>query len=132
MIGRMRKSRGVAELLGPARWRLSERGEPTLRELGERNDIIKSIHRVLAEHRIQRGVGDFTLQDGDNRQVIGRLVRLSLDDELKESVYAVFDSADGRVHHLRLPDLTRYRRLCHRRFQFRYASELPRWWARRA
>src|SRR5206468_9413897 len=27
------------------------------------------------------------------------------DDELKESVYAVIDGVDGRVHHLRLPDL---------------------------
>jgi type IV secretory pathway VirD2 relaxase len=35
---------------------------------------------------------------------IGRLVAYGLDDELKESVYAVVDGVDGRVHHLRLPD----------------------------
>jgi type IV secretory pathway VirD2 relaxase len=35
---------------------------------------------------------------------IGRLVAYGLDDELKESIYAVVDGVDGRVHHLRLPD----------------------------
>jgi hypothetical protein len=89
----------------PARWRLSDHAEPTLRVLGERNDIIKRIHRGFAEQRIDRSIGDFALQDGDSRQVIGHLVAYGLDDELKESVYAVIDGVDGRVHHLRLPDL---------------------------
>jgi type IV secretory pathway VirD2 relaxase len=105
-IGRMRKLEhlGLAEPLGPARWRLSDRAEPTLRILGERNDIIKRIHRGLAEQRIERSVGDFALHDGDARQVMGRA--FGLDDELRESVYAVIDGVDGRVHHLRLPDLS--------------------------
>src|SRR6202011_1803329 len=106
MIRRMRKLErlGLTEPLGPARWRFSERAEPTLRALGERNDIIKRIHRGLAEQRIERSVGDFALHDGDARQVMGRA--FGLDDELRESVYAVVDGVDGRVHHLRLPDLS--------------------------
>jgi hypothetical protein len=47
----------------------------------------------------------FALHDGAARQVIGRLITYGLDDELKESVYAVVDDVDGSVHHLRLPDL---------------------------
>jgi type IV secretory pathway VirD2 relaxase len=107
MIGRMRKLErlGLAEPLGPARWRFSDRAEPTLRALGERDDIIKRIHRGLTEQRIERSIGDFALHDGDSRQVIGRLIAFGLDDELKESVYAVIDGVDGRVHHLGLPDL---------------------------
>jgi type IV secretory pathway VirD2 relaxase len=56
MIGRMRKLERLEldEPLGPARWRLSEDAEPTLRALGERNDIIQRIHRGLAEQRIER------------------------------------------------------------------------------
>jgi type IV secretory pathway VirD2 relaxase len=107
MIGRMRKLErlGLTEPLGPARWRFSDRAEPTLRALGERDDIIKRIHRGLTEQRIERSIGDFALHDGDSRQVIGRLIAFGLDDELKESVYAVIDGVDGRVHHLGLPDL---------------------------
>jgi type IV secretory pathway VirD2 relaxase len=107
MIGRMRKLErlGLTEPLGPARWRFSERAEPTLRALGERDDIIKRIHRGLTEQRIERSIDDFALHDWDTSQIIGRLVAFGLDDELKESVYAVIDGVDGRVHHLRLPDL---------------------------
>src|ERR1700730_16834839 len=74
---------GLAEPLGPARWRLSERAEPTPRMLGKRNDIIKRVHRGLAEQRIERTVGDFALHNGDARQVVGRLIACGLDDELK-------------------------------------------------
>jgi hypothetical protein len=107
MIGRLHKLErlGLAEPLGPVRWRFSERAEPTLRALGERDDIIKRIHRGLTEQRIERSIGDFALHDGDIRQIIGRLVAYGLDDELKESVYAVINGVDGRVHHLHLPDL---------------------------
>jgi type IV secretory pathway VirD2 relaxase len=106
-IGRMRKLEllGLAGPVGPERWRLSEEAEPTLRKIGERNDIIKRIHRSLADQRIERTVDEFALQDEARCQVIGRLMAFGLDDELKESFYAVVDGVDGRVHHLRLPDL---------------------------
>ena len=106
-IGRMLKFEqlGMAEPLGPARWRLSEHAEPTLPLLGERNDIIKRIHRGLVEQRIERDIEDFAPYERDTRQIIGRLLGYGLDDELKETVYAIVDGVDGRVHHLRLPDL---------------------------
>ena len=98
MIGRMRRLErlGLAEPLGPARWRFSERAEPTLRAFGQRDDIIKRIYRGLSEQRIERSVGDFSLHDGHRRQIMGRLVAYGLDSELKESVYAVIDGVDGR------------------------------------
>jgi hypothetical protein len=37
--------------------------------------------------------------------VIGRFVARGLDDELTGTAYAVVDGADGRAHHIRLPDL---------------------------
>ena len=76
MIGRMRKLArlGLADPLGSARWRLAESAEATLRVLGERNDIIKRIHRGLSEQRIERSVGDFALHDRDTHQIVGRIV----------------------------------------------------------
>jgi type IV secretory pathway VirD2 relaxase len=69
MVGRMQKLErlGLAEPLGPARWRLSQNAEPTMRALGERNDIIRRIHRGLAKQGIDRSVTDFALGDGDAR-----------------------------------------------------------------
>jgi type IV secretory pathway VirD2 relaxase len=107
-IGRMRKLErlGLAEPLGPARWRLSENAEPTLRALGEQNDIIRRIHRGLAEQRIERSVSDYVLDDRDRpAPIIGRLVARGLDDELNGTAYAVIDGTDGRAHHVRLANL---------------------------
>jgi Protein of unknown function (DUF3363) len=108
MIRRMRKleSLGLAEALGPARWHLSESAESTLRALGEQNDIIKRIHRGLAEQRIERSVSDYVLDHRDRpTPVIGRLVARGLDDELNGTAYAVVDGTDGRAHHVRLANL---------------------------
>jgi type IV secretory pathway VirD2 relaxase len=108
LVGRMRKLErlGLAEPLGSARWYLSERTEPTLRVLGERSDIIKRIHRGLAELRIDRSLGDYVLEGADlARPIIGRLIARGLHDELQGSAYAVIDGTDGRAHHVRLPDL---------------------------
>jgi hypothetical protein len=107
LVGRMRKLErlGLAEQLGSARWYLSERSEPTLRALGERGDIIKRIHKGLAEQQIERSIGDYAVDEGDPaRPIIGRLITRGLDDELRGSAYAVIDGTDGRTHHVRLQD----------------------------
>ena len=62
-IGRMRKleALGLARPLGPSQWSISENAEDVVRELGERNDIIKRIHRGLTGKGWERGVSDFVL-----------------------------------------------------------------------
>jgi type IV secretory pathway VirD2 relaxase len=108
LIGRMRKLErlGLAEPLGPAQWHLSEAAEPTMRALGERNDIIKRIHRALTEQHIERSVSDYILDEGkDTPPIVGRLVARGLDHELNATAYAVIDGVDGHTHHIRLPDL---------------------------
>ena len=97
---------GLAKELGPASWYLSERTQPILRALGERDDIIKRIHKGLAEQRIERSVSDYVLEEGDpTRPIVGRLIARGLDDELRETAYAVIDGIDGRTHHVRLQNL---------------------------
>jgi type IV secretory pathway VirD2 relaxase len=97
---------GLADRLGPGQWSLSENAEDVLRELGERNDIIKRIHRGLTEKGWERGASDFVLHgEGESTPVIGRLVARGLDDELRGSAYVVIDGVDGRAHHIWLPHL---------------------------
>lgn len=107
-VGRLRKleSLGLADQIGPGQWVMDESAETTLRELGERGDIIKRIHRGLTERGIERGASSYVLAGeslGD--PVIGRLIDRGLDDELKGTAYAVIDGVDGRTHHIRLPHL---------------------------
>jgi type IV secretory pathway VirD2 relaxase len=107
-IGRMRKLArlGLAHQLDAGQWVLAENAEPTLRALGERNDIIKRIHRSLAEHGWERATSSFVLTgEAEAASVIGRLVTRGLDDELSGTAYAVIDGLDGRARHVRLADL---------------------------
>jgi type IV secretory pathway VirD2 relaxase len=107
-VGRLRKleSLGLADQIGPGQWLISENAEATLRELGERGDIIKRIHRGLTERGIERGAASYVLAgESLDDPVIGRLVDRGLDDELKGTAYAVVDGVDGRTHHIKLPDL---------------------------
>lgn len=85
---------------------MDEAAETTLRELGERGDIIKRIHRGFREHGIERAARSYVLAgESLDVPVIGRLVDRGLDDELKGTAYAVVDGVDGRTHHIKLPDL---------------------------
>lgn len=107
-IARLRKleSLGLAYQLSPGQWVVKESAEQTLRELGERDDIIKRLHHGLTERGIERSASNYVLAgESLDTPVIGRLIERGLDDELKGTAYAVVDGIDGRTHHIRLTDL---------------------------
>ncbi|BAI99133.1 type VI secretion protein [Sphingobium sp. TA15] len=107
-VGRLRKleTLGLANEIGPGQWVIAERAETTLRELGERGDIIKRIHRGLTERGIDRGAASYVLAaENIDDPIVGRLVARGLDNELKGTAFAVVDGVDGRTHHMKLPDL---------------------------
>ncbi len=107
-IGRLQRLTrlGLATSIGPAQWMLAEEAESTLRDLGLRGDIIKTMHRTLTEARIERSTADFAIHsERDDAPIVGRLVARGLSDELTEKAYAIVDGADGRIHHLTLPNV---------------------------
>ncbi|KTT96644.1 relaxase/mobilization nuclease domain-containing protein [Sphingomonas sanguinis] len=107
-VGRLRKleTLGLADQIGPGQWIIGEKADATLRELGERGDIIKRMHRALIERGIERAEAGYVLAaESLDQPIIGRLVERGLDDELTGTAYAVVDGVDGRTHHIRLPDL---------------------------
>jgi type IV secretory pathway VirD2 relaxase len=57
MIGRVRtlERYGLAAETEPGRWIVSDKAEAALRELGERNDIIETMHRALADKTSSAG-----------------------------------------------------------------------------
>lgn len=95
---------GLAERQGDL-WRLAADLEVQLRSLGERDDIIKSLQRV--ELAAQQAFDDLVVHPrtpGD--PIVGRLVDRGLHDELVGDAYVVIDGVDGRLHHLRVGDLS--------------------------
>ena len=108
MLGRADKLErlGLAERVAPACWTLKPGLEPTLRDLGIRGDIIKTMHRVMTGAGREPDVAGFALHGDDpSDPVLGRLVERGLHDELKGSAYAIVEGIDGRTHHLRFADL---------------------------
>ncbi len=79
-IGRLRtlERLGLAEPMGPARWRIADDIEPRLRAISERGDIIKRIHGELADRGWDRGAERYVL-DGGRGTVVGRLVARGLE-----------------------------------------------------
>jgi type IV secretory pathway VirD2 relaxase len=108
LIGRATKLErlGLAEQVGPAQWSLKPGLEASLRELADRDDIIRTMHRAMSDSGREPDVTQFTMHGGEPGQpVLGRLVERGLDDELKGTAYVVIDGTDGRTHHLRFSDL---------------------------
>ena len=96
---------GLAREGEPGVWTLSERLEPTMRELGERGDIVKAMSRALAARALQRGVESFDLNgEKTGTPIVGRLIGKRLTYELGNRVGVVIDGIDGRVHHVALRD----------------------------
>lgn len=107
-LGRLRRleTLGLAQQLGPGQWIVSDRAEATLREMGERGDIIRRMHRAFSARGIERASASYVLAaENVDQTIIGRLVERGLEDELAATAYAVIDGVDGRCHHVRLADL---------------------------
>jgi type IV secretory pathway VirD2 relaxase len=91
----------------PARWSLSPGMEKTLRAMGERGDIIKTMHRATMECGLARAAGDYVIHAGadDQKPTVGKVIGKGLaGDELTGRLHLVIDGADGRVHYVELSE----------------------------
>ncbi len=108
-IGRLQalERLGLAEEIATGRWRLVPGMEQTLRALGERGDIIKTMHRALTRHGAEHGTEQFAIHDLREplaEPITGRLLGRGLGgDELRDRVHLVIDGLDGRVHYIEIP-----------------------------
>jgi len=97
-LGRLQKM-SLATEHAPGVWELSPRLEPTLRAMGERGDIIRSIHRALKADGLTRDPMTFEVHDAaPHVPITGRVVDKFLTDEMGESLTIVVDCIDGRTH----------------------------------
>lgn len=106
-MGRLRRLErlSLASEIAPGQWTLADNAQAALRELGERDDIIKRMHKAMSDRGIDRGAGSYVLDADPAQPVVGRLVDRGLHDELTGKAYAIVDGIDGRTHHVQLPDI---------------------------
>jgi type IV secretory pathway VirD2 relaxase len=95
---------GLAAEVEPGRWTVSAKAESVLRDVGERGDIIKTMHRALEREGLAgaRSIGGYIVhRDKITEPIVGRVLDKGLSgDELSERVRLVVDGVDGRVHHI--------------------------------
>jgi type IV secretory pathway VirD2 relaxase len=112
LIERARKLErmGLATEIETGKWMVSSKAEPVLRELGERGDIIKTMHRALEREGLaeDRHPAHYVLhRENATKRITGRVLDKGLgDDEMGERVRLLIDGVDGRVHHVEM-DATR-------------------------
>ncbi|WP_448785803.1 DUF3363 domain-containing protein [Brucella intermedia] len=92
---------GLATEHAPGVWELGAKMEPALRELDERGDIIRNMHKALKADGQERDPMTFQLHDvAPATSITGRVVDKYLTDEMGENLTLVVDGIDGRTHHL--------------------------------
>ena len=90
---------GLAQERGSGRWKLNDGLEDTLRRMGERGDIIRTMQRELSARFPERAAADRVIQDSsDMPPIVGRVVARGLADEVHDRHYLIVDGIDGRSH----------------------------------
>jgi type IV secretory pathway VirD2 relaxase len=105
LIGRLQHLQrlGLADEVQPGTWGIHADAETTLRALGERGDIIRTLQRAMRGQQRELAVFEPGQNDnGSGRTVIGRVAGKGLADELHDRGYLVIDGTDGRAHYVAL------------------------------
>lgn len=105
LVGRLQRLQrmGLATETQPGVWAVHTEAEPTLRAMGERGDIIRTLQRAMGG--TQRELVVF--EPGEKvRPIIGRVAAKGLADELYDKGYLVVDGIDGKAHYVALPAKT--------------------------
>ncbi|RPM86455.1 type VI secretion protein [Pseudomonas aeruginosa] len=110
LIGRLQRLQrlGLADEVQPGTWAIHADAKKTLRALGERGDIIRTMQRAMSGQPRELAVFE---QAEDGRTIVGRVAAKGLVDELHGHGYLVIDGADGKAHYLTLSardELTNY------------------------
>ncbi|OZI30026.1 type VI secretion protein [Bordetella genomosp. 10] len=99
LIGRLQRLQrlGLADETQVGSWAIHADAEKTLRALGERGDIIRTMQRAMSGQ--PRELAVFEPGD-DGRTIVGRVAAKGLADELHDRGYLVIDGVDGKAHYV--------------------------------
>lgn len=94
---------GLAEQQGHGRWALAKELEETLRRMGERGDIIRTMQRALAARGGVPAPADQAIYDPamtNAPSLVGRVIERGLSDEARDRHYLLVEATDGRTHYV--------------------------------
>lgn len=109
LMGRLQRLQrmGLANEIQTGVWVVHAEAEPTLRAMGERGDIIRTLQRAMSGKQRELAV----FQSGEaGRSIIGRVAGKGMADELYDKGYLIVDGTDGKAHYVALPPRTELER----------------------
>ncbi|MFM9939200.1 MAG: DUF3363 domain-containing protein [Hyphomicrobiaceae bacterium] len=95
---------GLAEQRRTGVWQLDRALETKLRQLGDRADKFKMMHRALEAAGIDRAASALALFEKAPRKqpLIGKIIGAGMVDEITDRTWVILDAVDGRVHYAEL------------------------------
>ncbi|MGJ3648222.1 relaxase/mobilization nuclease RlxS [Sphingomonas sp. GlSt437] len=106
-MGRLRKLErlGLATQMGASTWQLAPDLADTLKRMGERGDIIRTMQRAFATRGSAPALADQAIYDpaaADSRPLVGRVIERGLSDELNDRQYLLVEATDGRTYYVEI------------------------------
>lgn len=106
-MGRLRKLErlGLATQMGTSTWRLAPDLADTLKRMGERGDIVRTMQRAFTARGQAPALADQAIYDpcaADARPLVGRVIERGLSDELNDRHYLLVEATDGRTHYVEI------------------------------
>lgn len=89
---------GLAKKMSPTRWKLDPSMEKTLRDLGERGDVLKAYHKALRNNGIeQQKLEDFVYDFSDpaTGKIEGQVISAGVLDDINDRAFLVIKPALG-------------------------------------
>lgn len=105
--GRLQKLErlGLATRHGAAHWQLAPDLANTLRRMGERGDIIRTMQRAYGARGNAPAMADQVIYDPaapEARPLVGRVVERGISDEYADRHYMIVEATDGRSHYIEI------------------------------
>jgi type IV secretory pathway VirD2 relaxase len=104
-MGRLRKLErlGLAEQMGASTWRLPADLADTLKRMGERGDIIRTMQRAFTARGTMPALADQAIYEPaapEARPLVGRVLERGLSDEASDRHFLLVEATDGRTHYV--------------------------------
>ncbi len=91
--------------MGASTWRLAPDLADTLKIVGERGDIIRTMQRAFTARGQAPALADQAIYDPvalDARPLVGRVIERGLSDELNDRHYLLVEATDGRTYYVEI------------------------------
>lgn len=104
---------GLADPMGKGRWHARDGFAATLKRMGERGDIIKTLNRALTENNLNRFVDGQAIYNPAtaSRQVTGKIIDTGSHGENHNKGYVILDCLDGKDRFVDVGSVTRLKDL---------------------